>query len=62
MSLRRKWKTSKKNKEERRKERLSGKTGRRHKPCFIGRPLPTTRSGNTLRVVKTHKMKLNPYF
>jgi hypothetical protein len=47
---------------ERRKERISGRSGRRHRQCSTGRPQPTTRSGISLKVMRTHKMRLSLFF
>jgi len=44
---------------ERRRERTSGKSGRRLRQCSIGRLLLTTRSGTSLRATKTLKMRLS---
>jgi hypothetical protein len=44
---------------ERRRERTSGKSGRRHKQCSIERLLPTTRSGISSKAKRTLKMRLS---
>jgi hypothetical protein len=55
-------KTIKRNREERKNVKLSGRTGRRLRLCSIGKHLPITRSGISLKAARTPKKSLSPFF